>query len=108
MMIFAATLGATFMLLAGMALLVYFLMRKSHLQEVQKRSRVVTDVKAFPRSRPTWQTTDQGVELAEVVRDLSGQLTTKMIVLEQLLADSEKQIERMEKLLAKMEAVSKD
>lgn len=108
MTIFAATLGATFMLLAGMALLVYFLVRKSHLQEIQQRSRVVSDVKSFPRSKPTWQTTDQGVEMAEVARDLSGQLTTKMIVLEQLLADSEKQIERMEKLLAKMEAVSKE
>jgi len=108
MIIVAATLSAPFMLLAGMALLVYFLMRKSHVQESRQRSRVVTEVKSFPHATSVWRTTDQGVEMAEVARDLNGQLATKMIVLEQLLADSEKQIARMEKLLAKMESASKD
>jgi hypothetical protein len=109
MMIFAAGVSTAIMMLAGMGLLVYLLLRKSHLEHVeQQRTRVVTDVKALPRSKPTWQATENGVEMAEMARDLNGQLTTKMIVLEQLIADSQKQIERMEELLGKLEAAKRD
>ena len=84
-------------------------MRKAHLQQVgEQRSRVVTEVHSLPRPKPTWQTTDAGVEMAEVARDLNGQLTTKMIVLEQLIADSQKQIERMEELLERIEQAKND
>jgi hypothetical protein len=109
MVILAAGVASALMMLTGCALLIYFLMRKAHLQQVaEQRSRVVTDVPKFPRSKPTWQTSDNGVEMAEVARDLNGQLTTKMIVLEQLIADSEKQIERMENLLARLESARKN
>jgi hypothetical protein len=108
MYIFAAGVASAMMMLAGVALLIYFLMRKAHLQQVAEgRSRVVTDVPAFPRAKPTWQTSESNVEMAEMARDLNGQLTTKMIVLEQLIADSQQQIERMEELLAQVEAVKK-
>ena len=109
MIIFAAGVASMIMMLAGIGLLVYTLMRKAHLQQIERqRTRVVADVKSLPRSKPTWQATDNGVEMAEVARDLNGQLTTKMIVLEQLIAESHKQIERMEELLERIEAARKN
>lgn len=109
MIIFAAGIASAIMLLSGCLLLVYLLLRKSHLQQQAVRSsRVSSDVPALPRSNPTWQTSDNGLEMAEIARDLNGQLTTKMIVLEQLLSDSQKQIERMEELLERIEAAKKN
>jgi hypothetical protein len=108
MIVFAAGVASAIMMLAGMGLLVYMLMRKAHLEQVQRRSQVVTEVPALPRSKPTWQTSDDNIEAAEIARDLNGQLTTKMIVLEQLIAESQKQIERMEELLERIEQVKKE
>ncbi len=104
MVIVAATIGVTMVLLAGCALLVYRLMRKAHLQQVREReTTIVSDMKRLPQSQKPWQATGNGVEMADLARDLNGQLTTKIIVLEQLIADSQKQIERMESLLEQME-----
>ena len=109
MVIVFANLGATFMLLAGCALLVYMLMRKAHLQQVRERgTTIITEMERLPRPSKTWQTSDNGVELAELARDINGQLTTKMIVLEQLIADSQRQIERMEELLERIEAAQEN
>ena len=41
----------------------------------------------------------------EMSRDLNGQLNTKIIVLEQLISQSQQQIERMEQLLEEAESV---
>jgi len=109
MVLMLANLGATFMLLAGCGLLVYMLMRKAHLQQVRERgTTIVTEMERLPRPQKTWQTTDQGVEMADLARDINGQLTTKMIVLEQLIADSQRQIERMEELLERIEAAKQN
>jgi hypothetical protein len=109
MIIFAAGVASTIMMLVGIGLLAYTLLRKSHHgQATQYRTRVSHDVARLPRSKPTWQTSDTSVNAAEIARDLNGQLTTKMVVLEQLIADSQKQIERMEELLERIEAVKKD
>jgi len=46
--------------------------------------------------------------MADMARDINGQLTTKMIVLEQLIVDSQKQIERMEELLDRIETAKRN
>ena len=103
-----ANVGAAFMMLAGCVLFVYMLMRKAHLQKQQQReSTIVSEMPRLARTPKTWQTTDNGVEMADMARDINGQLTTKMIVLEQLIVDSQKQIERMEELLEKIEAAKR-
>jgi septal ring factor EnvC (AmiA/AmiB activator) len=108
MVIVFANLGATVMLFAGCALLVYMLMRKAHLQQIREReTTIVSDMKRLPPTQRPWQATDNGVEMADLARDLNGQLTTKIIVLEQLIADSQKQIERMEELLERIETAKR-
>ena len=103
-----ANVGAAFMMLAGCVLFVYVLMRKAHLQKQQQReSTIVSEMPRLARTPKTWQTSDNGVEMADMARDINGQLTTKMIVLEQLIADSQKQIERIEELLNRIEAAKR-
>jgi septal ring factor EnvC (AmiA/AmiB activator) len=104
-----ANVGAAFMMLAGCVLLVYMLMRKAHLaQQRQRETMIQSEMPRLPRAAKTWQTSDNVVEMADMARDINGQLTTKMIVLEQLIADSQKQIERMEELLERIEATKRD
>jgi hypothetical protein len=99
-----ANVGAAFMMLAGCVLFVYVLMRKSHLQKQQQHGTTISsEMPRLARTHNTWKTSDNGVEVADMARDINGQLTTKMIVLEQLIADSQKQIERMEELLERIE-----
>jgi len=45
----------------------------------------------------------QQVELHELARDVSGRLDSKMILLQQLMAKSQQQIERLEELLAELQ-----
>jgi hypothetical protein len=104
-----ANVSAAFMMLAGCVVLVYVLIRKAHLEKQrenprQRESRIVSEMPRLARTPKTWQTSDNDVEMTDMARDISGQLTTKMIVLEQLIADSQKQIERMEELLKRIEA----
>lgn len=101
------------MFLVGCALLVSILLKRSYRYFGKaKSSNVVSGIEHLPRPKSTWEGTyrdagaivdRQEVEMAEMSRDLSGQLSTKMIVLEQLIADSQKQIDRMEALLKEME-----
>jgi hypothetical protein len=102
-----ANVGAAFMMLAGCVLFVYALMRKSHLQKQQHGSTMSSEMSRLERTPKTWQTSNNSVERADMARDINGQLTTKMIVLEQLIADSQKQIERMEELLERIEAAKR-
>ncbi len=113
--LYASTPIAIFMFLVGCALLVSILLKRSYRYFGKKKgSTVITGLEHLPRPKSTWEGTyrdagaifdRQEVEMAEMARDLSGQLTTKMIVLEQLIADSQKQIDRMEELLKEMESV---
>jgi hypothetical protein len=108
-MIIIANPGATFLLLAGCGLMVYLVMRKAHVQrEIERRSQIFTDVHPLSPPQAPWKMSENGVEMADLARDLNGQLTTKMIVLEQLIADSQKQIERMEALLKRIEKAKRE
>ena len=107
--IFAAGVASAIMLLAGIGVLIYTLMRKSHLQQQSRqRSYAVTDFRTLPAGRANWPSHEISVDHTDMARDLSGQLSTKIIVLEQLLTESQKQIDRMEQLLAEVKAASKD
>ncbi len=113
----ANTAIAIFMFLIGCTLLVSILMRRSYqFFDKSKKSRVITGLERLPRPQNTWDgayqdltaTTDrQEVEMSEVARNLMGQLSAKTIVLEQLIGDSQRQIERMEKLLERLEQTPK-
>jgi hypothetical protein len=103
-----ANVGAAFMMLAGCVLFVYVLMRKAHMEKQRQReSTIVSEMPRLARTPKKWQTSDNGVEMADMARDINGQLTTKMIVLEQLIADSQKQIVRMAELLERIEAAKR-
>jgi hypothetical protein len=108
MIVFAAGLASAIMMLSGIGLLIYILMRKAHLEQVaERRTRVVTEVPVLPRPKPAWQTDSNNTEVLELARDVNGQLTTKIIVLERLIADSQQQIELMEQLLERIERAKK-
>ena len=106
----ANTSFAILLFLAGCAMLVSILLRRSY-RYFGKRSgpRVIQGLERVPRPGAAWDGSyhdaearigRQEVEMAEMFRDMNGQLTSKMHVLEQLISDSQKQIDRMEELLA--------
>ena len=105
----ANTAFAILMLLAGCAVLLSILLRRSYRYfGRQSKSRVITGLEHLPRPKSQWEgvyhdvdaTIDRHeVEMAEMVRDMTGQLNTKIYVLEQLISESQQQIDRMEELL---------
>lgn len=104
---------AILMFLAGCALVVTVLLRRSYRYFGKRnRSRVIQGLEHLPRPQDAWEGAQHDpsarvgryeAEMADVARELSGQLTTKMILLEQLICESQKQIERMEELLDRAE-----
>lgn len=110
----ANTTLAILMFLVGCALVVAILLRRTFRYFGRRqRSQFITGLEHLPRPKNSWEgvyhdvdaTIDRHeVEMAEMVRDMTGQLTTKMYLLEQLIADSQKQIDRMEELLAEARA----
>jgi hypothetical protein len=98
------------MFLAGCGLLTWILLKRSGRYFGRARHRSSsTLIESQPRPTGPWSGVQRDtlariereqVELQERARDLSGQLNSKIIVLEQLIATSSRQIERMEALLA--------
>jgi len=98
--------------LAGCALLTWILMKRSGRyfgRASASRGRSSKPIEVQPRPTSAWSGVQRDalaridreqVELQERARNLSGQLNSKIIVLEQLIATSSRQIERMEALLA--------
>lgn len=108
-----AQLGSMLMFLVGISLLTAILLRRTyrHLGRGGKRydSRPID---AQPRPSGKWDGAKadtsavierQKVELAELSRDVNGQLDTKIMMLRQLIAQSQDQITRMEQLLSDAE-----
>lgn len=98
--IFAAT-GVVFAIVGGVVVIGYFIMRKAYLQELAKQEERIIDEGTVPTLRGGTKSTD-------VANDLNSQLSAKTIVLEKLIADSQKQIERMEKLLTEIERAKRN
>lgn len=109
----AMQLGSILMFLAGIALLTALLMRRSYRYfGGKKRGFDPRPIDAQPRPTKAWEgamndsaamVERQQVELAQMSRDVNGQIDTKIMILRELIARSEKQIERMEELLREMQ-----
>jgi len=105
------------MFLIGCALITTILLRRSYRYFGRsRRQQIQSPVEKQPRPTSKWsgaqrdslaQIDRQEVEMHDMARDLSGQLNSKIIVLEQLIATSQRQIERLETLLAESEEKAK-
>ena len=109
MILFAMTRAAVFFF-AGCALLTLILLKRSYRLGRRKSSSAPIERIARPASK--WdgaqrdtlaQVERQKVDMYDMARDLNGQLSSRIIVLEQLVGESQQQIERLETLLAKAE-----
>lgn len=114
-MILLANMTAVWMFLAGIGLLTFILMRRSYRYfGKSRRRRDDAALDAQPRPNAPWDGVQhdamarierQKVEMFEMARDLNGQLSSKIIVLEKLISDSQRQIARMEELVAQLDQV---
>ena len=98
------------MFLAGCALLTWILLKRSGRYFGRaRRERSSSPIDRQPRPSGPWSGAQRDtlariereqVELQERARELSGQLNSKILVLEQLIATSGRQIQRLESLLS--------
>ena len=100
---------------AGCALLTLILLKRSYKHGRRKPSSAPIERISRPTSK--WdgaqrdklaQVERQKVDMYDMARDLNGQLSSRIIVLEQLVGESQRQIERLETLLAEAEEASVD
>ncbi len=115
MPILLASIHAVWMFLAGVGLLTFILMKRSYRYFSRpRRKHNDKPLELQPRPKGPWDGAQhdtmahierQKVEMFEMSRDLNGQLNSKIIVLEKLIADSQRQITRMEALLAQIDDV---
>jgi hypothetical protein len=104
MPIIFAAVGVVVSIVGAVVAMGYFIMRKAYLQELAKHESQIIDEGTVPKSK-IFRSNTNGTEVA---RDLNSQLSAKTIVLEKLIADSQKQIDRMEELLEKIEKAKKE
>jgi len=99
-------------LLAGVALLTWILLKRSFRYFGRRRNKNPLPLERQPRPAGKWdgvqrdalaQVERQKVEMHEMTRDLNGQLSSKIIILEKLISDSQRQIDRLEQLLDQTE-----
>jgi len=105
------------MFLAGCMLLTFILLKRSYRYFGRRnRGRNSSAIEALPRPRTQWdgaqrdtlaQVEQQKVEMHEMSRDLNGQLASRIIVLEQLIRESQQKIDQLEQLLVKSETLVK-
>lgn len=113
-----AQLGPILMFIAGISLLTAILLRRTYRQLGRGRRQFDSrPIDAQHRPTDQWDgakadTTAvierQKVELAELSRDVNGQLDTKIMVLRELIARSQQQIDQMEALLDETQVHSAD
>jgi len=94
---------------AGCALLTLILLKRTY-RRIGKRTKYnPAPIERISRPTGAWdgaqrdalaQVERQKVEMHDMARDINGQLTSRILVLEQLVGDSQRQIERLEALLA--------
>lgn len=98
------------MFMVGCGLLTWILLKRCYRYFGRRsKSQNSSPIESQPRPTDPWSGVQRDafarldreqVEMQERARDLSGQLNSKIIALEQLIATSAQQIERMEMLLA--------
>jgi hypothetical protein len=110
-----AQMNTSWMLFAGCALLTVILLRRVYRRMGRRQKSSTAPIERIERPKGPWdgaqrdalaQVERQKVEMHEMSRDLNGQLSSRILVLEKLIGDSQRQIERLEKLLA--EAAGKE
>jgi len=113
-MILFASLQSVLLLMAGAALLTMILLKRSY-RYFGRQRKSTAPIERIARPTGKWdgaqrdslaQVERQKVEMHEIARDLNGELTSKIIILEKLIGDSQRQIERLEALLAETEQTS--
>ncbi len=101
---------ASILFFAGCALLTLVLLKRSYRHGRRKSSSA--PIERITRPTTKWdgvqrdalaQVERQKVDMYDMARDLNGQLSSRIIVLEQLVGESQQQIERLETLLAEAE-----
>jgi hypothetical protein len=99
---------------AGCALLTFLMVRLSYRRFGKRRPRGGSGpyLERVPRPTDAWDGAQrdafsrierQKVELFDLSREANGRLDSKIVVLEQLIATSNRQIHRLEQLLEKLE-----
>jgi hypothetical protein len=103
------------MFMAGVALVAWILMRRGFVRGARRKAYDSRPIDAQPRPASEWSgaysdsaalAERQKVELAEFSREANAQIDTKILVLRELMRQSEQQIERMQKLLTQLEEAS--
>lgn len=113
MILLANTLPVV-MFLTGVGLLTAILLRRSfrYFGRQTRRRKNEAPIDHQPRPIDVWAGAQhdvaahiqrQEVEFFDMARDVTGQLDSKMLLLQQLMAQSNEQIARMEQLLEEME-----
>lgn len=97
----------------GCAMLTFILLKRSYRYFGRtSRSRGSKPLELQPRPSSKWDgmhrdtlavVERQKVEMHDMARELTGQLSTKIVVLEKLISDSQRQIDRMEMLVEDLE-----
>lgn len=113
MPVLLASIHAVWFFLAGVGLLTFMLMRRSYRYFARpRRNRNEKPIELQHRPKSAWDGVQhdamahidrQKVEMFEMSRDLNGQLSSKIIILEKLIEDSQRQITRLETLLAQID-----
>ena len=113
-----AKFDPVWMFVAGCALLTYVLLRRSYRYFGSARNRKQGPyLERLPRPKSAWdgmprdaaaQIERQKVELYDMSRELNAELSSRIVILEQLIADSGQQIERMESLLAELHSAEEE
>ena len=102
------------MFMAGCALLTVILLKRTYRHFGRRRKGNSAPIERVARPASKWDGAQrdalavierQKVEMHEMSRDLNGQLSSRIILLEQLIAQSQQQIDRMEQLIEKTESV---
>ncbi|MGI9456975.1 MAG: hypothetical protein ACR2NU_10455 [Aeoliella sp.] len=108
-MLAATQFQAILMFIAGIALLTMILLRRTYRQIGRHRKRYdARPIDSQPRPESEWSDAKsdvpavierQKVELADLSREVHGQIDSKVMVLRELIVQSQHQIARMEELL---------
>ena len=103
------------MFLAGCVLLTFILLKGTFRRLGRRKKAPPPPLEHIPRPKSAWDGAQhdaqsiidrQKVEMYDMARELSGQLNTKIMILEKLISDSQEQIDRMETLLERQQALS--
>lgn len=103
------------MFLAGAGVVAWVLLRRGFRRSGGRKKYDSRPIDTQPRPTSEWsgaysdasaQIERQKVELAEFSRDVNGQIDTKILILRELVRQSDERIRRMEDLLAELKQTS--